>query len=172
MMMRFANSLRQLRFSLLSKAATTSASDPTAQPLRRRIVHALLYGKVDRAAKARARVGLAIALFAGIYGVIAGRLVLHALMPESHVARRVGSSDAVATARPDITDRRGDVLATDVPASSLFGDPRQLDALDRLPERPPELVPPGTTDPIGAVIESLEEPDAPTGSVPNRGATR
>jgi hypothetical protein len=48
----------------------------------------------------------------------------------------------------------------------------QLDALDRLPERPVELVPPGTADPIGAVIESLEDPDAPTGSVPQRGAPR
>src|SRR6185295_7247970 len=90
MMMHFANRLRQLRLSLLSTTATVAASDPGAQRLRRRIVHALLYGKVDRAAKARARVGLAIALFAGVYGVIAGRLVLHALIPESHVARRVG----------------------------------------------------------------------------------
>ena len=44
-------------------------------------------------------------------------------------------------------------------------DPHQLDALDRLPERPRELVPPGTADPIGAVIENLDG-DAPTGSVP------
>src|SRR5205085_12354930 len=34
-------------------------------------------------------------------------------------------------------------------------DPRQLDALNALPERPPQLVPPGTTDPIGVVIEKL-----------------
>jgi cell division protein FtsL len=51
-------------------------------------------------------------------------------------------------------------------------DPRQLDALNALPERPPQLVPPGTADPIGVVIEKLEEPDGPTGSVPPSGATR
>ena len=51
-------------------------------------------------------------------------------------------------------------------------DPRQLDALTALPERPPQLVPPGTTDPIGVVIEKLEEPDGTTGSVPPSGATR
>jgi cell division protein FtsL len=51
-------------------------------------------------------------------------------------------------------------------------DPRQLDALNALPERPPELVPPGSADPIGVVIEKLEEPDAPTGSVPPSGVTR
>jgi hypothetical protein len=42
---------------------------------------------------------------------------------------------------------------------------RQYDTLDRLPERPVELVPPGTADPIGAVIETLIDPDMLTGSV-------
>ena len=107
---------------------------PPAEPWRRRLIRALLYGKVDRAAKARARVGLAIIMFAAVYGVIAGRLLLHALVPESHVARRAASTDAVATARPDIVDRRGDVLATDVPASSLFGDPRRLIDVDEAVE--------------------------------------
>ena len=49
-------------------------------------------------------------------------------------------------------------------------NPHQLDALNALPERPKEIVPPDATDPIGAVIEGLE--DAPTGSVPARGAPR
>ncbi len=42
---------------------------------------------------------------------------------------------------------------------------RQYDTFDRLPERPVELVPPGTADPIGAVIETLADPDSLTGSV-------
>ena len=51
-------------------------------------------------------------------------------------------------------------------------DARQLDAFDQLPERPNELVPPGTAAPIGAVIEGLEVGDTPTGSVSPRGAPR
>ena len=47
---------------------------------------------------------------------------------------------------------------------------RQFDTLDRLPERPAELVPAGTADPIGAVIETLADPEALTGSVPAPGA--
>jgi cell division protein FtsL len=43
---------------------------------------------------------------------------------------------------------------------------RQYDSLDRLPERPVELVPPGTADPIGAIIETLADPDTLTGSLP------
>jgi cell division protein FtsL len=44
---------------------------------------------------------------------------------------------------------------------------RQFDTLDRLPERPVELVPPGTADPIGAVIETLADTDSLTGSTPD-----
>jgi hypothetical protein len=49
---------------------------------------------------------------------------------------------------------------------------RQFDALDRLPARPIELVPPGTADPIGAVIETMIDPDTLTGSVPEQGRPR
>lgn len=48
---------------------------------------------------------------------------------------------------------------------------RQFDTLDRLPERPADLVPPGTADPIGAVIETLADTDSLTGSTPDGGAT-
>jgi hypothetical protein len=76
-----------------------------------------------------------------------------------------------AWARLERPDRIQDLANRHLKLKPL--DPRQLDALDRLPERPAELVPPGTADPIGAVIEGLEDIDAPTGSVrPSSGATR
>jgi len=46
-------------------------------------------------------------------------------------------------------------------------DARQFDPLDRLPDRPIQLVPPGTADPIGAVIETFADSEALTGSVPH-----
>jgi cell division protein FtsL len=46
----------------------------------------------------------------------------------------------------------------------------QYDKLDRLPERPVDIVPPGTADPIGALVETFAAPEAPTGSVPDPGA--
>jgi cell division protein FtsL len=47
---------------------------------------------------------------------------------------------------------------------------RQFDTLDRLPERPVELVPPGTADPIGALVETFADAEALTGSLPDGGA--
>ncbi len=43
--------------------------------------------------------------------------------------------------------------------------PTQFDSLDQLPERPPQLVKPDSPDPIGSMIETLEEPAATTGSI-------
>ena len=99
----------------------------TTMPWHRRLVQGLLYGRnVDRDRKARARLGLAVIGFVAIYCVIAGKLVIFAIAPDSHVARRAGSGDAVATARPDIYDRNGEILATDVKRPSLFAEPRRI----------------------------------------------
>jgi cell division protein FtsI (penicillin-binding protein 3) len=116
--------------------STVSPPDQDARPVRvmpwhRRVVQALLYGRdVDRDRKAKARLGLAILGFAIIYGIIASKLVIFAIAPDSHAARRGGSGDAVATARPDILDRNGEILATDVKTPSLFGEPRRIIDVD------------------------------------------
>jgi len=102
---------------------------------RRRLTHALLYGpNVDRAKKAKARIGLAIAVFALGYAVIAGRLVMFAVSPESQLVRRSNAADAVATARPDILDRNGEVLATDVRTPSLYAEPHRIIDVDEAVE--------------------------------------
>jgi cell division protein FtsI (penicillin-binding protein 3) len=98
------------------------------------MLRALLYGKADRHAKARGRIGLAMIGFTAVFAIIAGRLVLYAMAPESHAARRGSAGDAIATARPDILDRKGEVLATDVKAASLFGEPKRLIDVDEAVE--------------------------------------
>jgi cell division protein FtsI (penicillin-binding protein 3) len=104
-------------------------------PWRRRFMRKLLYGRdADRGAKARARIGLAILAFAAVYSIIAARLVMFALASNSHSVHRVVSSDAIATARPDILDRNGEVLATDVRVPSLYAEPRRLIDVDEAVE--------------------------------------
>ena len=103
------------------------AEAKSTEPWRQRLIRSLLYGRnVDRAAKARARVGFAILAFAAVYAIIGGRLVMYATIGDSHGTRRTASQDAIATARPDIVDRNGEVLATDVKAPSLFAEPRRI----------------------------------------------
>ncbi|MCL2715962.1 MAG: penicillin-binding protein 2 [Alphaproteobacteria bacterium] len=104
-------------------------SNSMAAPTQRwwqRLAHRLLYGvNVDRAAKARARLGFIIAFFAVLFAVIGGRLVVVAVTADPHGARRNPAQD-LATARPEILDRNGAVLAIDVKAASLFGEPRRI----------------------------------------------
>jgi cell division protein FtsI (penicillin-binding protein 3) len=111
----------------MTDRALTRTKNKPAEPWRQRLIRSLLYGRnVDRAAKARARVGLAILAFACVYAILAGRLVMFAVGADNHGARRTASQDAIATARPDIVDRNGEVLATDVKAPSLFAEPRRI----------------------------------------------
>ena len=114
------------------------------EPWRQRLIRSLLYGRnVDRAVKARARVGFAIVAFTAIYAVIGGRLIMFAVVGDSHGARRTAAQDAIATARPDIVDRNGEVLATDVKAPSLFAEPRRIidkdEAIELLTATLPDL---------------------------------
>jgi cell division protein FtsI (penicillin-binding protein 3) len=128
---------------MTDRALTPVKPKPT-EPWRQRLIRSLLYGRnVDRAAKARARVGFAILAFAAVYAIIGGRLVMYATIGDSHGTRRTASQDAIATARPDIVDRNGEVLATDVKAPSLFGEPRRIidkdEAIELLTATLPDL---------------------------------
>ena len=104
-----------------------SAPAIPAEPWRRRLIRTLLYGdNVNRNVKARARVGLAILAFSLVFGAIAVRLMMFAVVPESYVVHRRGAQERISTARPDIVDRHGQVLATDVRSPSLFAEPRRI----------------------------------------------
>ncbi|MGE5535561.1 MAG: peptidoglycan D,D-transpeptidase FtsI family protein, partial [Acidobacteriota bacterium] len=78
------------------------------------------------AVKAKARLILIVVGFSIVYSAIGARLVMFGLASEGHGAHRTVSQDAVATARPDILDRNGQILATDVKTPSLFAEPRKL----------------------------------------------
>src|ERR1700726_4425263 len=123
---------------------TAPAKAKPTEPWRQRLIRGVLYGpNVDRAVKARARVGFAILAFAAIYAVIGGRLVMSAMGADAQGGRRTAAQDAIATARPDIVDRNGEILATDVKTPSLFGEPRRIidkdEAIELLTATLPDL---------------------------------
>lgn len=62
--------------------------------------------------------------------------------------------------RPDRLQELAQRHLTLKPAEIVNYDP-----LDRLPERPVPIVPPGLADPLGALIETFADPEAVTGSI-------
>jgi len=51
-------------------------------------------------------------------------------------------------------------------------DATQFDSLERLPDKPVDIVPPGSADPIGALIEAMVDPEVVTGGVPEPEASQ
>jgi cell division protein FtsI (penicillin-binding protein 3) len=82
----------------------------------------------------RGRIGLMVLAFACIYGVIALRLVQLGVESHEGTPRRGHAADSVAASRPDILDREGRLLATDIRTFSLFGDPRRVIDADEATE--------------------------------------
>ncbi|HET6378940.1 MAG TPA: penicillin-binding protein 2 [Methylocella sp.] len=72
------------------------------------------------------RIKLAAWGFLAIYGIIAAKLLDFGLRPEPPATLKRAAADAIAAARPDILDRNGDVLATDVKVVSVFAEPRRI----------------------------------------------
>lgn len=93
-----------------------------------------------RGAHARPRVGMTIAVFLSLYGAIGGRLVYLGMqdVDDTNVPR-----SRVSAARPDIVDRNGEVLATDIKTASLYAEPRRIvdvdEAIDKLSTVLPDL---------------------------------
>ncbi|PTM42201.1 penicillin-binding protein 2 [Bosea sp. 124] len=76
--------------------------------------------------KSQPRVGLVILGFSALFLAITGRLVMLATLPNEQVGLRRATSNAISAARPDIVDRNGDVLATDIRTVSVFAEPRKI----------------------------------------------
>jgi cell division protein FtsI (penicillin-binding protein 3) len=107
----------------------------------RRLARVLLYGRnPDFAGKARVRVVLLMGCFALVYAVIAGRVIMLAAQSGSgNTASR--SVDATALSRPDLVDRNGEILATDVKLPSLFAEPKRIIDVDEAVEQLTAVLP-------------------------------
>ena len=82
-------------------------------------------GHVRPVSRVKSRMVIAIACFFGVYAVIGGRLVQYGMATVDQ-GRHFAVTDRSLASRPDIVDRNGDVLATDIHVASLYGEPRRI----------------------------------------------
>ncbi|MBB5702662.1 cell division protein FtsI (penicillin-binding protein 3) [Ochrobactrum daejeonense] len=75
--------------------------------------------------RARNRLWMAIACFVGIYGVIGGKLVYFGVIGGENQDTAGPVINQLAS-RPDILDRNGEILATDIKTASLYAEPRKI----------------------------------------------
>jgi cell division protein FtsI (penicillin-binding protein 3) len=100
-----------------------AAGAPRAASGFKAFVRRMLATELD---KSRRRITLVAAVFGLLYCIIAGKLLLFGLRPENPQSVKRAASEAVAAARPDILDRNGEVLATDIKVMSVFAEPRRI----------------------------------------------
>lgn len=98
-----------------------------------------------RADKSRRRIRFVAAVFALLYLAIGVRLVYLGSLRQPPPRAKSSSSDTISETRPDILDRHGRILATDVKVTSVYAEPRRIidvdDAVDQLTGVLPDLDP-------------------------------
>jgi len=84
--------------------------------------------------QARSRVGLLIVGFTALYAVIGARMIEYG-MKEPESVSSILPPDRLMASRPDIVDRNGEVLATDIRTVSLFAEPNKIVDTDEAVEK-------------------------------------
>lgn len=95
--------------------------------------------EASRQRLARTRVGILIAGFIVCFSIIGGRLVWYG-SKEPLTTASIGNP-AVVASRPDILDRNGVLLATDLNMVSLYADPRRIVDPNEVVEKLSEVIP-------------------------------
>ena len=104
--------------------------------------------KIDSSAKiassqARSRLALAMAMICAVFAIICGRLVYLGFQDPRQPSFFRQADAAITASRPDLVDRNGKTLATDINTASLFAEPNKItdpdEALELLITVLPEL---------------------------------
>jgi cell division protein FtsI (penicillin-binding protein 3) len=106
-------------------ASTDLATPPASEPApgRHRAGKSVRWQKQDQM---RNRILVAVGAFAIAYLVIIGRLIAFGVMEPAPAGAYVDPNAGVATSRPDLVDRNGEILATDIKMASLYAEPRNI----------------------------------------------
>ncbi|MEM1364983.1 MAG: penicillin-binding protein 2 [Pseudomonadota bacterium] len=94
-----------------------------------------------QAVQARSRVVIALIGFCALYGIIGIRLVQLGMEEPEGLSSGARPSIGTLASRPDLTDRRGQLLATDIRTFSLFAEPRRIVDADEAIEKLATVLP-------------------------------
>lgn len=88
----------------------------------------------------RSRIAITTVCFLAVYAAIGGRLIQYGL-EDLEDRTRYGAVDRIMAARPDIIDRNGVVMATDLRVASLYGEPVRIIDVDEAVEALSSVLP-------------------------------
>ena len=74
----------------------------------------------------RSRIRFMAVVFLAAFVAVVGRLVMFGIAPDTGGSGGVGAGASIASSRPDIVDRNGEILATDIKMASLYAEPRHI----------------------------------------------
>ncbi|MDB5533330.1 MAG: Peptidoglycan glycosyltransferase [Hyphomicrobiales bacterium] len=103
--------------------ATVQPPQATSRSARLAIFLRSIFG--TRIGKSGSRIRIVTLGFTAVFAIIGGKLIWLGAKPEQHGIKRA-ATEAVSRARPDIVDRNGDILATDIKIDSVFAEPRRI----------------------------------------------
>ncbi|MDY8110754.1 penicillin-binding protein 2 [Fulvimarina sp. 2208YS6-2-32] len=108
---------------MFSRKSQKTGSSP--EPKRERRAAVRHGDRMNATPDNKSRFVIAMVLFVGVYGAIGVRLVTWGTVPDARTMS-FRAADQIMASRPDLVDRNGSVLATDIRVASLFAEPRKI----------------------------------------------
>lgn len=105
----------------------TRAEPSEARELPRIPAPQIAFEAADRTAgiRTRSRIAITMFVFFAVFGIISGRLVFFGMKHGEMGGPSFADGPHLAS-RPDIVDRNGEILATDIKTASLYAEPRRI----------------------------------------------
>ena len=91
--------------------------------------------------QAKSRIVLSMILLSAVYVLIIGRLAVLGFVEPGEVSVGSRPDISITAQRPDIRDRNGETLATDIVTSSLFAEPNKIVDVDEAVEKLQSVLP-------------------------------
>ncbi|WP_319532219.1 penicillin-binding protein 2 [uncultured Cohaesibacter sp.] len=96
-----------------------------------------------RSEETSGRIRFSMFAFGICFSVMVARLVLLGYATPAEASHRAGPQASISSARPDLVDRNGEILATDIRTASIFAEPQRIvdveEAIDALTGVFPDL---------------------------------